>query len=209
MMDLKIELSEDKSANNIWIKDVTPGYGQGGYIPVTGITGAVITFLKQNPVTLDYSDHILADVTLTFTGLVVTSIDDLRFNINASDVFGQDVTVFPEGIYYIKYSISGSGGTVPDNNSTYVTMQVLTAQTDDYYSRLLLKVAREASSKIEDEYLFWYTVVFGAKLEALQYTISIEDYTTIRTSLQVIQDLQTKYPKYNDSRRYYRTPFRG
>jgi len=213
-LNLQVQVIEASDAKKIWIKDITNGYGFGGYLPVTGITQVTITFYWKHPVLLDYSDPINtltapADVVLPVINITPTAQEDLIFEVLPSDI-SPGWTVFPEGIYYIGYKITGitGVGSLPDNNNSYILNTVLYAQTTKYYDNLVLKIAREVS-KIEDNYLFWYTQIFGSKFEGLKKAIEIWDYNLIRIALKVLQDLQTKYIEYNDSRRYYKLPFRS
>lgn len=207
-MNLTIDIIEASDAKKIWITDISTGYGISGAIPVTGITSIIITFLYQDPISLDYSDCITIDKVISLTGLNFTSQDEMNIEIVPTDI-EPGWLVFPEGVYHIKYSIGGSGGTLPANNSTYYFSEVLFAQTQSYYDNLLLKIAREMQSNVEENYLLWYTFEFGVKLDAFKSTIAIGNFSIIRDTLKYLQDNQTKYPNSNDTRRYYKTPFRN
>lgn len=200
-MQLAIEIYENTDASKIFIEDISTGWGNTEsditFMKKSDISSVVITFLKyKSGTTGEMSDWITGDTTLTVP-VSIGDNGDLIIEIYATDV-SSNWTLFPEGIYYIKYSVVNSGSdTAPTNNTNYVYAECLFSQTQNYRDKLYLNIARDINYPIEESDYYWYTIMFDTKFNAMLAASEIGNAKEFRNILSILQDLQSKYPDAN------------
>lgn len=212
-MDLEIDITINSTGTIMWVEDKSDWYDLTGFenLSYDEYVSAVTIYFKDYIDSDGTANDIDESIDLNVVAADHGSLANRFFEIDAVDL---GFTIFPEGVYNIKFSVSTVGSIpIPDNNDNYYYAQAIYTDLQTYYDELLLKVAREHSKAISDDYLFWYINIFRTKMMALEAAIDSsgtteyvepEDIKVITSTIKYLQDLQTKYPDSNDTRRYYK-----
>jgi hypothetical protein len=220
-MNLQIDITINNTGTALWIEDQSLWYDTIGH------TNQDYAYYLSE-VSITFIDYIDSEGTTTVLGDNIKFADNVItgrfFEILPADITSQSWTEFPEGIYNIQFGVTTENGVdTPTNNSTYYYQQAMFWKINNYLTDLQLQVARDYNGMVDpsnseylrrylnDDFLFRYTIMFGAKFEAFQAALNVsgsisqvtaENVSEALNSLLFLQKLMAQYPSGSYNRRF-------